>query len=390
MILLNLQKKSLNINDGYEKNLLQEIKEKFSEWCAFSTTHGIPNISRSDSFVIKIIWFLCLIGSSSYCFYLIVQIFVSYFSFGVLISIKVLEKTPVDFPAVTVCNLNPLDRRYSQNYIDKIFEKHNLTYLNNISLVDLNLNAIKYLIKANINSDKNLTMEIKRSFGFEISFMLLTCFFNGIKCNSSDFIWTYDFDYGNCFTFNSGFDQNGNKIPIRQINEPGSDRSFKLELFLGDEFTQGIFMQQSGARVVVHNQSITPLIEAEGKELSTNYQSDIGIKRSFISKLEKPYSNCVKQIYSSAGYDSDFYRAMFTILNMTRYRQKNCARLCLQRYIKQKCDCIDPKLPNIYGDLKVCSNLKDLNCISQCRMNYSKMYDSCLECPLECDSGILK
>jgi hypothetical protein len=55
------------------------------------------------------------------------------------------------------------------------------------------------------------------------------------------------------------------------MNEAGSDRSFKLELFLGDEFTQGIYMYNSGARVAIHNQTHFPLIATEGKDLTTKY-----------------------------------------------------------------------------------------------------------------------
>jgi hypothetical protein len=46
--------------------------------------------------------------------------------------------------------------------------------------------------------------------------------------------------------------------------------------------------------VVIHNQSYVPLIQQEGELLSTNYQTDFGISRSFIRKLESPYSSCVK------------------------------------------------------------------------------------------------
>ena len=57
---------------------------------------------------------------------------------------------------------------------------------------------------------------------------------------------------------------------------------------------QGVYMIQSGVKVIVHNQTYSPLVEQEGQLLSTNYQTDLGITRSFINKLEKPYSSCVK------------------------------------------------------------------------------------------------
>ena len=294
LIRLKTLRKRLN----RKRDLKTELKEAFYDWSIFTTAHGIPSLSRTESKKIRFLWIAFLLVTTAYCCYSMISIIVSYFSYNVLINMQIVDKSNVDFPAVTVCNLNPFDRRYSQDYINKVLAKYNLSssldYYNKVGNRELSPSDVLFLLKSNLANDFNFTSEQKRKFGFEIDYMLLTCYFNDIKCNSSDFIWRYDFNYGNCFTFNSGYDQNGSKVPILKINEPGSDRSFKLELFLGDEFKQGIYMDQSGARVVVHNQSITPLMEQEGKDLSTNYQTDIGIYRYFLSKLESPYSNCVR------------------------------------------------------------------------------------------------
>ena len=45
--------------------------------------------------------------------------------------------------------------------------------------------------------------------------MILRCQFNGYE---TDFVKTISFDYGYCFTFNSGFDSFSNKIPIKTIS----------------------------------------------------------------------------------------------------------------------------------------------------------------------------
>lgn len=83
-------------------------------------------------------------------------------------------------------------------------------------------------------------------------------------------------------------------------------------------------MLQSGARVVIHNQTYKPSIISEAVELSTNYMTNIGVVRSFYYKLSDPYSDCVKDANSVNGHDSPYYKAMFTILNVTSYRQKDC------------------------------------------------------------------
>lgn len=362
----------------FKDKLLNKIVSKSKR----TSIHAIPGFTRSSSKIVNIIWILAFLLSTSYCCISIINIISSYFSYDVLITMEVVDRVPVDFPAVTVCNLNPFDRRYAERYINRVLDENDLSHVNNISLIDLTPVKIKYLVRSAMASDHNLTESDRRSFGYDIDYMLLTCFFNDKPCNSSDFIWRYDFNYGNCYTFNSGYDKNGNKVAIRKITEPGSDRSFKLELFLGDEWSQGIFMEQSGGVVVVHNQSTTPMLQTEGKQLATNYQTDIGIKRSFITKLKKPFSNCVEDIHSPNGYNSIFFKAMFEILKMKTYRQKYCLRLCLQEYIKHQCGCLDAGLPIIYPFFPVCNNISAIDCASIKRISYTqnKEASACKEC----------
>jgi len=74
-------------------------------------------------------------------------------------------------------------------------------------------------------------------------------------------------------------------VPIKQSNEAGPVGALKLELFLGDDDYQNQFILNSGAHIVVHNQSLTPIIVSEGIDIATGFQTNIGIKRSFLSKL---------------------------------------------------------------------------------------------------------
>jgi hypothetical protein len=91
-------------NHKYDGNvqLNYEISEKFYEWCEFNTTHGIPNLARNKSIPIRLLWICALLGCGSYCFYSILISIMSFLSYDVLVSIKMVASTPIDFPAVTV------------------------------------------------------------------------------------------------------------------------------------------------------------------------------------------------------------------------------------------------------------------------------------------------
>jgi hypothetical protein len=94
-----IEKITKNDKSDTEKD---EIKEKFYEWCEYCTTHGIPNLARNKSKLIRAVWICAILACGSYCFYSIVVSIMSYLAYAVLINIKVTESTPIDFPAVTV------------------------------------------------------------------------------------------------------------------------------------------------------------------------------------------------------------------------------------------------------------------------------------------------
>ena len=51
--------------------------------------------------------------------------------------------------------------------------------------------------------DPNFDLNKKKSFGYSINEMLISCEFDSNKCDSSDFDWIYHALYGNCYRFNS-------------------------------------------------------------------------------------------------------------------------------------------------------------------------------------------
>lgn len=81
-------------------------------------------------------------------------------------------------------------------------------------------------------------------------------------------------------------------------------------------------MLNSGARVVVHNQSVQPIISSEGIDIATGFKTNVAFRSSFLSRLDNPYSDCIKNTTSPDSFDSFYYKAIFNTLNMTSYRQK--------------------------------------------------------------------
>ncbi len=73
------------------------------------------------------------------------------------------------------------------------------------------------------NSNNNINVDI----GFKLNNMLLSCKFNEIDCNYTDFYDFYSFEYGNCYTFNKK-----NSQDLRAVGQ--IKVGLELELYAGN------------------------------------------------------------------------------------------------------------------------------------------------------------
>lgn len=147
------------------------------------------------------------------------------------------------------------------------------------------------------------------------------------------------------------------------------------------------FFPKTGVFVAVHNRTKTPQLKYEGFTCQTGSYTNIGITRTFYSKLEYPYSNCRKDTQTILSSDSDIYK---NTLKITKYSQNLCYEVCLQTlYIIPNCGCADPSIPAWDKSQLICSNGSSLDCVSTQRDEFDKMPigDICdTYCPMECDN----
>ena len=117
---------------------------------------------------------------------------------------------------------------YSSEYIKYILKKNNIDPKLSVSEDQDAITVVKFystFAKALVMSEKNFSRYnlSQEDIGFTMKTMLISCFFNGRKCNASDFKWSFSFEYGNCYTFN--------QFEKTRITGPSSGLS--LELYVG-------------------------------------------------------------------------------------------------------------------------------------------------------------
>ena len=138
-------------------------------------------------------------------------------------------------------------------------------------------------------------------------------------------------------------------------------------------------------------------MDTEGVTVGTGMETNIGIKRTIISKLSSPYSSCVNGSSSSSN-DSLLYKEIFALGQKT-YRQKYCFKLCYQYNLIINCKCYDPQFPSIasvipeFSNQTVpgCHDTEQVSCMSNQQTYFDEYgtsnYTNCSRnCPLECES----
>ena len=299
-----------------------KIKELFIEFGSCTTCHGIPNITRVKSLTLRIMWLFFFLVSKAFCCYMIFTSIDSFFDFEVVTKIHIENHLPIEFPTISICNLNPYVKEEAKQYFSE----------NNGNLTEQFGDYIWGIY--NFLKIHNLSSQVKKSFGLNLSEFIYECYFDNDICDyENDFVWFYDFDNGNCFKYNSGKNATGHTIDKKKVYKIGKDPGLNLKIF-----TSNSYQDFTGLKIIIHNSSVNPSSN-EGFEVPTGFKTNVAVNRLFIYKKEYPYSNCISDIGS---HKSELVQAI--LKTGYKYRQIDCFDLCQQSFIINNAGCYFPGL----------------------------------------------
>ena len=275
----------------------RKIKERVIDWSKSLTAHGFPKIFNNKRLIVKFLWSLALITSISYCMFNIYEEIAKYFRYEYMTHLETIVEIPSLFPAITLCHINALKSKEAENLVKDIFKADYGIDLNgNHSLTPHELiEKLEYInMKARFKAFLPEYGDEKRHrLGFSLEDSLIECFYNHHSCDHRDFIWTYSLEYGNCYQFNTGFDNDGKRtLPIKLNFVPGSQNGLQLMFFLSESNNRFSNEWSTGLKVFVHNQS-SKASKFEGINVKTATSTNIAISRRFESKLASPFTRCI-------------------------------------------------------------------------------------------------
>ncbi|KAI8512182.1 amiloride-sensitive sodium channel [Branchiostoma belcheri] len=352
-----------------------------------TSAHGIPRAVTTTSVPRRLFWTCLFLASFSYFCSQAYDLVNKYIDFPVNTDIKI-QWSELEFPAVTVCNANPL--RFSM--LQRLGDEAGLGFQNAGFIPRQAQNA-----QSNINRGEmpifngrpnqqaqatttpttavptttteetttpgysstedyedydydyddphedfrtvntfvgliaNLNTSTRQAIGHQARDFIQECQFNGKACSPRNFSVFTDPTYGNCFTFNKA---SGNTTP-HSATSAGPLNGLSLILYIEQEEYIPSLTEKAGARVVVHSPNRWPFPEFEGFDAAPGFLTSAGLRLTSITRLGERYSECT----DGEGYE---------LLYPGTYTQTNCLVTCYQGHMVSECGCADPsqKVPD--------------------------------------------
>ena len=97
------------------------MRNKIAQLVESSTSHGLPNIVRSERVSIKLLWTICFVGSFSVCSYMVFLSVSQFLEYSVVTQSELLTETKSIFPTISICMIDPLTSFYSQQLANQTY-----------------------------------------------------------------------------------------------------------------------------------------------------------------------------------------------------------------------------------------------------------------------------
>lgn len=330
------------------RRLLRKDNRRFMKYIRATSTHGIAHVFTGKSKTRRVFWALLLLAAISYCLYAIIIETLEFKSIPTSTTIYTEHAGSLEFPAVTLCNLNSYRRSY--------LERNNLTYLvkGAFGVTSMLEAATKYcseLVRGEFKREgefsANLSiMDLQEQSKLSIEDFVVECNFLGMPCNLSRDFTAFHTQLGVCYIFNG-------QTP--HVYGSGLVHSLQLVLNIEEQEYGQNLNSDTGARVVIQSSGVPPIPAAEGISVPPGHNAFIAIRQRDISDQSNT-GRC-------RGSSNDVH---MKLLQGYSYSLSACIQDCVFTEIAKNCKCLDgsaerpPSGP--YSTLPVCQ-VRHLCCV---------------------------
>ncbi|GIX91890.1 FMRFamide-activated amiloride-sensitive sodium channel [Caerostris darwini] len=363
-----------------------------------SSVYAVAQLVSSSGCGRKLLWFVVLVVGVLGCSYEVYRFLSLYFQYPVVITLEVQNTWKLNFPAVTVCNLNriPLyyyeclrnnrtvedctsfcQRKKPPQYgpIRPVLTSERQRYASCSNNFDGVFSEQRTETLEFLNLYLHLSKEERHQLGHQADSFIRTCSFNGESCSIGNFSNFLSIEFGNCFTFNGKYGIDAEPLQTSYIG-PNSGLELTLNLEVPD---YSPITPSVGARVVINKADSQPNPEDHGINISPGFETSVALKQTSIHRLPHPYRDkCRSYEEQSLDYSKDQEVVADELSDL------DCIRNCMQKVNLHRCGCVDPFLP-VTNSSKLCDlkNQTSICCLDDAMKSLSKDDTPC-PCPLPC------
>nr|CAB3223586.1 acid-sensing ion channel 2 [Phallusia mammillata] len=377
----------LSQNSSNQDEDRQPKPSDFTFFAANSTLHGINHIFTNGRFTFrKALW---AIAFTSSLFLFLYQAYDRYSYYSTRPHVTKLdeeEATEIDFPALTICNMNSFrlsvvstdDYFYTGEHIFRLFNpdftlkqrqfRDNRTW----PIVKRKISEILRLRKRYTPTATTFNMsEFYDRTGHQVQDMVKSCKYRGRDCMSYK-DWTTVFTrYGKCYTFNSGQKYS----PLKTL-KGGIDNGLELLLDTQQNDYMPVWDEtdeisvEAGFKVQLHVQSEPPFIHELGFGIAPGFQSLVATQEQRITFLPEPWGNCVQ----------DFDKSVHS--HFKNYSISGCRITCETKFVFDNCNC---RMVHMPGDAPFCTPEQYKECADPALDYLVKVDDKICVCETPCE-----
>lgn len=238
VILKLRQNLSTNQNMTEEKKPRERRRSIIRDFSLNTSTHGIPGIARSPTRPMRIFWIITTLAFATIMVVMIALSFLEFLSYPTQTSVSMTAQRTQTFPAFSICNYSPLRHDlFIDAFIDYVHSK-NKTISNATTAITPDLLPLLFdFFREQWDSDTTISR-----FFFSLESIMLSCQYNNMLCNASNFTRFLSIGYGACYSFN-----------VEYINE---DRPIR-------QTTDGVGFGQLTLEFYAHSHLYVPLLSSE-------------------------------------------------------------------------------------------------------------------------------
>ncbi|KAG8194765.1 hypothetical protein JTE90_026405 [Oedothorax gibbosus] len=372
-----------------------------------TTTHGIRKIASSHPRGRRAFWALVFMISLSVCIYHCSYLIGNFLTNPKVTITQEKDADYVQFPSLTVCNLNVIKQDFVRKYF-KLTSETNAAKKSTKTTFKLgNSSTVCYQSEEELLrqsavdlSDTWLYLGVTKDnlsdHGHKYEDLIVQCTYNSNDCNDNTTAFMVVKSsvtspiFGLCHTIAI---QNRRTKKPSVIKKGGTTQGLRLTLNIERAEYWDLISSEYGVRLMVHPQGTYPTLQRGGIIASPGRSVHIGVKRKVTVLLPGREGSC-----SGTFSDSQIVPRLKKLdldfdLDQVKYTYEHCNTLCQNTLLFEKCSCLDeqPRIApgNKTPKWKFCNpcNREEAKCRSEVLKNFNDMPDECdVICKPSCNS----